>query len=114
MRCKLAIGILAVLLMVSFSFAQTPRQPTSSEAKTTFANIAVTGLDNDGTSTIENPGTPAYIEMTSSKGDVFYLYIDYDGILRIASESQVGYLASPATVSWGAAASGVVVGEQGD
>lgn len=111
---KLGLSLLVVsiiLLMVSPSSAQSPRQPTSSEGKTTFTNIAVTGLDNDGTNGSTQAGTPSYIEMTSSKGDVYYLYIGYDGNLRLASEVAVGWLASPAIVGW-SDASAPLVGEQ--
>ena len=114
MRKRLALVSLAILLMVSFCFAQEPRQPTSSLGKTTVTNIAVVGINNDGDDATINPGTPGYIEMTSCAGNVYYLYIDYDGLLRIASEEAVGHLASPATVSWGGATSGVVVGIQTD
>lgn len=112
---KLSVSLLLIcvfLLMAKVSLAQSPRQPTSSEGKTTFTNIAIVGLNNDGTNDITAHGTPAYIEMTSAKGDIFYLYIDYNGILRIASEVAVGYGASPATVSWASAASGVPVATQ--
>lgn len=100
-----------ILLMVSFSLAQTPRQPTSSEGKATFTNIAVVGLNKDGTGAYNNQGLPGYIEMTSTAGAVYYLYIGSDDNLRIASERMVGYLASPATVGW-ADASGPIVGNQ--
>ena len=111
---KLGLSLLVVsiiLLMVSPSSAQTSRNPTSSEGKTGFTNIAVTGLNNDGTDGTVQMGTPGYIEMTSSGGDIYNLYVGYDGQLRIASEVFVGYLASPATVGW-SDASGPVVGNQ--
>ena len=91
--------------MVSSSFAQTPRQPTSSEGKTGFTNIAVRGLNLTG--------VPAYFEMTAGDGDVFYLYVGSDGKLRIASEGLVGTGASPSIVAW-EDASGTVVGDQSD
>ena len=111
---KLSLSLLAIsviLLMVSPSIAQTPRQPTSSEGKSGFTNIAVRGLDKDGTSRHTQQGLPGYIEMTSTKGDVFYLYVGFDGKLRLASEVHVGYLASPSVVGW-SDASGVIVGNQ--
>lgn len=98
--------------MVGLSFAQTPRQPTSSEGKTSFTNIAVRGLNKDGTSTITNPGVPGYIEMTSTAGNVYYLYVSHDGTLMLASEEIIGLGASPNTVSWGGATSAEVVGRQ--
>ena len=111
MRKICAVTICIVLLMVSFSFAQTPRQPTSSEGKTTFTNIAVVGLNDNGADGLVDTGLPGYIEMTSTKGDVFYLYIGYDGDLRIASEVAVGLSASPSVLGWGDA-SAPVVGNQ--
>ena len=89
-----------ILLMVSFSLAQTPREGKSSEGKTTFTNIAVVGLNKDGADASINPGLPGYIEMVSSAGSTYYLWIGYDGSLHIASEVIIGYAASPTTVSW--------------
>lgn len=100
-----------ILLMISFSFAQAPRDGTSSEGKSTFTNIAVRGLSNNGTNQTTNPGTPSYIEMTNAYGKVFYLYVDSTGTLTIASEIAVGYAASPATANW-RDASGQNVGNQ--
>lgn len=109
--CFSVFVLSTILLMVGLSFAQTPRQPTSSEGKSGFTNIAVRGLSKDGTDGTAQAGIPGYIEMTSTKGDVFYLYIGYNGRLRIASELIVGLGASPAIVGW-SDASGPVVGEQ--
>lgn len=93
---KFCLSILAVsiiLLMVSLSIAQSPRQPTSSEGKTTFTNIAVTGLDATG--------VPGYIELMSTDGSTrYYLYVNSSAVLMIASEISVGLDASPQTVTW--------------
>ncbi|GAF67476.1 unnamed protein product, partial [marine sediment metagenome] len=90
------------------------REGTPSEGKTTFTNIAVVGLEKDGTTIIATPGVPGYIEMTSCNGNVYYLYIDYEGYLCLASEEIVGHGASPAVLDWaGRLGSGVVVGTQG-
>lgn len=97
-----------MLLIVNFSLAQEPRQPTSSEGKTTFTNIAVVGLNKDGSSNPNNQGLPGYIQMTSTTGGVFYLYIGSDGKLRQASQIAVGYLASPSMVGWGDASAPLV------
>ena len=97
--------------MVGLSFAQGSRDGTSSEGKTTFTNISVRGLSNNGTNQTTSPGTPSYIEMTNAYGKVFYLWVDSTGTLRIASEVAVGYRASPATVNW-RNASGQRVGNQ--
>ena len=109
--CFSLVVLSIILLMVSASFANPPRQPTSSSGKTGFTNIAVRGLGLDGTHAISYPGTPGYIEMTSTKGDVYYLYIGYDGDLRLASAETIGIFASPAIVGW-SDASGTVVGTQ--
>jgi len=109
--CFSVFVLSTILLMVGLSFAQTPRDGTSSEAKTSFTNIAVRGLNQDGTSALNDMGLPGYIEMTSTSGSVFYLYIGTDGVLRIASDTEVGFKASPSIVGWGDG-SGVVVGTQ--
>lgn len=112
---KVCLSILLLsmlLLIVNISFAEpVPRYNTSSVGKTGHTNIAVVGLNQDGTDGLADTGIPGYIEMTSCKGDVYYLYIGYDGALRIASESAVGYGASPAIVGW-ADASAPLVGAQ--
>lgn len=111
--CFTLFVLSVILLMVSHSFAQGPRGATSSEGKTGFTNIAVTGLADDGTDGFVDTGVPGYIEMTSTKGDIFYLFIDYDGVLRLASELAVGYNASPSIVGW-TDSSGIVVGLQSE
>lgn len=89
------------LLMVSLSFAQTPRDNADSrddlavipsEGLTMFTNLGVTGVDIDG--------VPGYIQMISSRGQIFYLYIDDTNALRIASGATVGTAASPNTTDW--------------
>lgn len=110
--CFSVLAISMILLMVSFSLAQTPREGTSSEGKTTFTNIAVIGLNKNGTDGATNPGLPGYIEMTNTAGSIYYLFIGYDGKLRIASDRAVGMNASPNIVSWADTASSVVVGAQ--
>lgn len=110
--CLSVVVLSMILLMVGISFAEpVPRGGVPSAGKSGFTNIAVYGLDQDGTDGLTDAGVPGYIEMTSTKGDVFYLYVGSDEILRIASETQVGYLASPATVGW-SDASGKIVGNQ--
>ena len=92
MKKSLFVAVIVGLLMTSFSFAQTPRDNTSSEGKTGLTNIAVTGLNVTG--------VPGYIELTSSAGRVFYLYIDGTDTVRIASAVQVGSGASPQSTNW--------------
>jgi len=96
------------LLMTAPLLAQSPRQPTSSEGKTTFTNIAVVGL--------EATGVPSYIEMVDSLGDTYYLYVS-QGRLRIASDVAAGSAASPSMTTWskfstGKVEVGVLVGGQ--
>ena len=110
--CFSVLVVSTILLMVSFSLAQTPREGTSSEGKTTFTNIAVVGLSKDGTDGLINPGVPGYIEMVNTAGSKYYIFIGYDGKLRIASGVVMGLGASPNTVAWSDAASSVVVGTQ--
>lgn len=100
-----------ILLMVSLCFAQVPRGQISSEGKTGYTNLSVVGLDKDGANAAAQPGLPGYIEMISTSGSVFYLYIGFDGDLRLASEQVIGTGASPTTIGW-ADASGTVVGTQ--
>lgn len=100
MRKYAVFAFCITLLTVGIAFAQTPREGKSSEGKTTFTNMAVVGLDKNGTNGSTNPGLPGYVEMVSTKGDTFYLYIGYDGKLRCASEVAVGFGASPSIVSW--------------
>lgn len=104
-----------ILLMVGISFAaDVPRYGTSSLGKTSYGNVAVRGLDRDATGETAGSvatGCPGYIEITSTRGDVYYIFVDSRGLLRIASDTSVGYLASPATVGW-SDASGEVVGRQ--
>ncbi|MCK9370596.1 hypothetical protein M0R04_11860 [Candidatus Dojkabacteria bacterium] len=92
--------VVAVLLMVDFAFAQTPRDATSSEGKSSFTNLAVTGNNLNGATAITRPGTPGYIEMLSSAGNTYYLWIDYNGILKVSSAVIVGLGSSPAIVGW--------------
>ena len=109
--CFSVLVVSIILLMVSFSFAQTPREGKSSEGKSTFTNIAVVGLDKNGTNAVTNPGLPGYIEMANTAGNTYYVFIGHDGKLRMASDVAMGRDASPNLVSW-ADASSVVVGAQ--
>lgn len=99
---KKYLALVLTVLMVGVAYAQTPRENTSSEGKTGFTNIAVTGLNVDG--------VPGYVEMTNSEGRVWYLYIDDTDRLRIASAPQVGSGASPQTTNWNNV--GTLVGTQ--
>lgn len=109
--CFLFLVSSIILLAIAPLFAQGSRDGTPSEGKTTFTNIAVVGLNNDGTNGSTLTGTPSYIEMINGKGTRYYLFVDSLGALRIGSDTKVGYLASPAMVGW-SDASGTVVGAQ--
>ena len=100
--CLYLLAVSIILLMVS----------PSSEGKSGFTNISVRGLNKDGDAGIYgDPGLPGYIEIVSTAGNVFYLFVDYSGILRLASEVSVGDGASPSIISW-ADSSGIKVSAQ--
>lgn len=89
---KIWLVSLSILLMVSLVYAA-PRNSIDSEGKSSFTNIAATGLDTSG--------VPSYIEMRDGSGNYFYLWMGTDGKLRLASDASVGRAtASPATTSW--------------
>jgi len=96
------VVLITLLMVVPLCYAGT-RNSISSEGKTTFTNIAATGLDVSG--------VPAYIELQDGSGNYFYLWIGTDGDLRIASDVAVGTGASPATSSW-SDSWGVIIGNQ--
>lgn len=100
---KVCLILCVFLLMIGLVSAQTPRNGTDSEGKSNFSNLAVTGLNATG--------VPGYIEMTSALGNVMYLYLDNNSILRVASDVQIGNsTASPRTSNWSIL--GDVVGSQ--
>jgi len=106
--CFSLLAISIILLMVSLSFAQGSRSSPPSEGKSGYTNISVAGLSLDGSNGISNTGTPGYIEMYNTAGVPYYLYVGYDGKLRIASEEIVGLGASPSVLGWGDASAPVV------
>jgi hypothetical protein len=98
-----AVVVLSILLMAGISFAQMPRNNTVSvDGKTSFTNVAAVGVEVDG--------VPGYLELTSSAGRVFYLYIDDGDFVKIASAIQVGSGASPQVTDW--SNQGIRVGSQ--
>ena len=109
MAKRIACWVL-LLMVASLCYAgETPRESAySSPGKTSFCNLELTGLNNDGDGGW-NPGTPSYIEMANGSGSRFYLWIGTDGLLRIASEVAVGHGASPSSIGW-ENASGLIVG----
>ncbi len=103
--------------MVGLSFADTvDRETVRSSGKSVFVNIAVVGLNKDGTDEFAGQGLPGYIEMTAVDGDVYYLWININGQLQISSQSVVSTPAAggtPSETGW-ADASGTTVGTQLD
>ncbi|HEY9874580.1 MAG TPA: hypothetical protein V6D12_14165 [Candidatus Obscuribacterales bacterium] len=89
---KKALSIFLALMVIStLAFAQSARNPQYDHAgKSNFTNLSVTGLDVTG-----NRG---YIELVSpdERGDVFsyYLWVDSDGKLRVASYATVSAFSS--------------------
>ena len=100
---KKYLAVLAISFMVvGVAFAQTPREygdkddgsmsPSPSEGLSVFTNLAATGVNVEG--------VPGYIALTGSNGDLWYLYVDDQGLLRIASPAVVATSASPNVVDW--------------
>jgi len=82
-----------LLLVTTLCYAQGARNPAYNyEGKTNFVNASVQGLDTTG-----NPG---YIGLVSTNGDEYYLWVDTDGDLRIASNPTMEAYASFPTGSW--------------
>ena len=114
MKKNWLLVLTAILLVAVISYAQSPRQPTTAEGKTTYTNLAVTGLDVTG--------VPSYIEFqaTDSLGTMskWYLYVNgMNGNLMIASSVTVGTTTAegaPKVTTWfnGAVIIGTVVGGQ--
>ena len=79
--------------MISLASAQVPRNSVSSEGKSSYGNIAVTGLNATG--------LPGYIEMRDSSDETWYLYLDDNHILKVVSAVNIGSsLTSPRTTDW--------------
>jgi len=79
---RVIVGGSILLLVTTLCYAQIARFPASTaEIKTTTTNLSVTGLDVAG-----NPG---FIELVGANDGttpiVYYLWVDTDGDLRIAS-----------------------------
>ena len=94
--------LIAILLMVGVSFADlNPREGTSTvDGKSSFTNLAVTGINE--------PIVPGYVEFVCSDSISgtfrFYLYVDLaSGDLYLASAPQLGTTGvegKPQTVPW--------------
>ncbi len=99
--------------MVGHSFAESViRDTVRSVGKTVYTNIAVVGLNKDGTDNLAGQGVPGYIEMTAVDGSVFYLWVDLNGRLNISSQAIVSTAGgTPSETGW-SGASGVIVGQQ--
>lgn len=104
-KFKSFILVVTLLFMAGIVYAQQPRsggQHGESEGKTSVTAIAVTGLDISG--------VPGYVEFINGAGNVYYLYVDLTGDLKLASAAQVMTGASPQTTDW--TNQGTVVGSQ--
>lgn len=77
--------VMALLLIAALCMAQQPRNPTTFdyEGKTNYGHIGVQGQDVTG-----NPG---YIELrgTNSVATLYYLWVNEEGKLMIASASSL-------------------------
>jgi hypothetical protein len=111
--------VIAFLMVVVPCFAVNREPIWNSEGKSVFGNVGVTGDVN---------GAPAYLEMVGANGStLYYLWVDTDNKLRIATPLAVSYTfsgtapsagdvsvwlgATPAQVTW-ENASGQIVGQQ--
>lgn len=86
---KILVVISMVLLMTAPLFAQTPNEATRAEGKSSFTHIAVVGMARDDHTSSFVSGIPGYIEMMDDNGSRFYIFVDNNGYLRIASATEV-------------------------
>lgn len=91
---KIVYCTVALLLLATFCFAQTPRNPSSHiTGKSNFTSLGVGGLDVD-----DNPG---FIEFMDDNGDLYYVWVAQTGKLVIASREAIqAYNASFPTGAW--------------
>lgn len=111
---KVSIGIVCLVLMATFACFAAPRNAGVEElavsTQTTFTNIGVVGEDVTG-----NPG---FIAMTNTNGDVYYLFVDWVGNLRLTSYTSVSAETSFPSGNWGTSSTaarnmgGTAVGDQ--
>ena len=90
---KKYLALVLVVLMVGVAFAQTPREPQQEDTgATVVTNLVATGLDITG--------VPGYVGLRSAGSNqrTFYLYVNNNGELFIASAPQVA--ASGTIVNW--------------
>lgn len=119
-------GIMLILLLVApFCFAQVPNSPhggafqtdvgcNASSYTSNFTNIGTTGLATDG-----NPGFLVLTGTDKGQGDekvTYYLWVDHDGDLLIASHTTMKFLNGFPDGNWKDITDGVTgvttVGEQ--
>ena len=114
-RLDILLVVAFILLTATVCISQTSREPEKFyEGKTNFTNIGLQGINSTG--------CPSYIEMTSwnTTGTVlirYYLWVDEDGDLLIASEGTMeAFTSSFPTGDWRTLKDGVTgigtVGEQ--
>lgn len=115
MRKSCLLILLATILMVGIAFAaETPREGTPAEGKSTFTNVAVVGINENG--------VPGYIEFTCPDPTLgtpyrWYLYVTSSGQVYIASSttlSTTNVEGKPPTSDWysGTTPPGSLVGGQ--
>lgn len=115
-KISMAILVFAMILLMTVPlFALSARDGTWAEGKSSFQHVATRGYSRDvGADTSD--GIPGYYEITSVDGKPFYMFVDQNGYLRIASATQVGTTdtnGKPSTTqSWKNV--GDIVGEQTD
>jgi hypothetical protein len=94
---SLGFSLALVLVFAYGSFAQAPRNPVHDyPGKTNFSNVGISGLDVSG-----NAG---YISLSGPHFDgseiIYYLWVDEDGDLNIASQTTIESEASFPTGDW--------------
>lgn len=97
MMRKIIVLSIVGLCVCPYVFAQQGRNEIRPQpAKTNFSNVGVIGIDGTG--------VPGYIEMVSpddaNNAQVYYLYVDSNGKLRLASYSDISSFTSFPTGSW--------------
>ena len=99
---RIAIVVALVFLVATFCYAQVPKNPQypvieASASSTALTNLSLTGLDVSG--------NPAFLALSSygSQGETFtyYLWVDRNGDLLLASHATMVGKSSFPTGDWG-------------
>jgi len=110
---KTIVLLLMVLLVATFCYAQTPREPGSLnqyDASTlnargfprveSFASGGTTAFTNVVTTGLNVTGNPSYLSLTSVDNITYYLWIDTTGDLLAASHETMRYYPAFPAGSW--------------